>query len=116
MDLNMQKRRARIRRQAVIAAAGLGLLCGAYLLPRAAQAVTRKADPLSLKAAAKAKAKAKLAIKPKALLKPVALLRPVAKPSLVVVPQQVAARTPSKPPPPIAGYQRSGPPAGLSFY
>lgn len=114
MDSDMQKRRARVRRQAVIAAAGLGLICGAYLLPRAAQAITRKADPLSLKAAARAKAAA--AHKPKPFLKPVVFLRPIPRPSLVLIPQQVTARTPSKPAAPVAGYTRSGPPSGLSFY
>ena len=110
----MQKRRARARRQAIIAAAGLGLICGAYLLPRAAQAITRKADPLSLKAAARARAR--FAHKPKPMIKPVVLLRPVARPPLVLVPHQVAARTPSKPPAPTAGSTNSGPPSGLSFY
>ena len=113
MDSDMQKRRDRIRRRVIIAATGVGLICGAYVLPRVAQAVTRRADPLSLKVAAKAKHKA-LAVKPQLVRKP--LLRPVARTSLVLVPQQVAARTPSKPPPPVAGYTRSGPPAGLSFY
>lgn len=114
MESDMQKRRDRIRRRVIIAATGMGLICGAYLLPRVAQAVTRRADPLSLKVAAKAKAKVR-AVK-KVVRKPIALLRPIARPSLVLVPQQVAARTPSKPPPPVAGYTRSGPPTGLSFY
>ena len=115
MDSDMQKRRDRIRRRVIIAATGVGLICGAYVLPRVAQAVTRRADPLSLKVAAKAKARA-VAVKSKIVRKPLVLLRPVSRASLVLVPQQVAARTPSKPPPPVAGYTRSGPSTGLSFY
>lgn len=109
MGSEMQKR-TRIGRRTLIVAAGAGLICGAYLLPRVAQAVTRRADPLSLRNAASS-------FLPPAPGQTLARsLRPLASQPLVVVPSKIRYRTPMKPAAPVFGYYRSGPPSGLSFY
>ena len=112
MEVNMQEKRDRRRRRAIILAAGVGLVCGAYVLPRVAQAVTRKADPLSLKVAATALAPTLTVSVQRPVGPP-----PVAPPPWVVIPGPAAARTPNKPARPVPGYVRHHhPPAGLSFY
>ena len=111
MDLDMT-RRDRLRRRTVVAAVGVGLLCGAYLLPRVAQAVTRRADPLSLKLAAKST----LGTKSSTLAASSTSLAPATDEPLIVVPDKRRHRTPHKPPAPKPPpYHRPGPPSGLSF-
>lgn len=86
------------------------MICGAYLLPRVAQAVTRRVDPLSLKLAAKSK------VGKASVSKSVSLLKPVSAHPLVLIPKVIRMRTPSKPPAPVQGPTGNpGPPSGLSF-
>jgi hypothetical protein len=112
MDLDITRRqRDRLRRRTVVAAVGVGLICGAYLLPRVAQAVTRKADPLSLKAASKSTVSGKSSVATS-----FSGLKSVTAEPLILIPEQARRRTPHKPKPPKPPpYHREGPPPGLPF-
>ena len=109
MDAELRNRLRR-RTTVVLAAVGLGLICGAYLLPRVADAASKRPDPLSLKKAEKSTLLAPKTSAPVA--HPTFVLK--AQP-LVVVPEKRRFRTPHKPPPPQVHPHNPGPPPGLSF-